>query len=44
MRKQLMTELGRIGGKACVKKHGKEYMAILAKRGADKRWKKPTGR
>lgn len=30
--------VGRVGGKATVRKHGKDYMSKLAKKGADARW------
>jgi len=33
------AELGRRGGKAVVKKHGKDYMSKIAKKGLEKRWK-----
>jgi general stress protein YciG len=32
------AELGRRGGKAVVKKHGKDYMSKIAKKGLEKRW------
>lgn len=32
------AELGRRGGKAVAKKHGKGYMQKLGKKGAKKRW------
>lgn len=32
------AELGRRGGKAVVKKHGKDYMSKIAKKGLAKRW------
>lgn len=34
------AELGRRGGKAVAKKHGKGYMKELGKRGAQARWNK----
>lgn len=34
------AELGRRGGRAVVKKHGKGYMKALGKKGAKKRWPK----
>jgi len=37
-RKSAATELGRLGGKAVVKKHGKAYMKKIGKRGAEARW------
>lgn len=32
------AELGRRGGRAVAKKHGKGYMKALGKKGATKRW------
>lgn len=34
------AELGSLGGKAVVKKKGKAYMKMIAKRGAKARWAK----
>ena len=36
------AELGRKGGRAVVKKHGKDYMKKLGKKGSDARW--PEGK
>lgn len=38
-RKAAAAALGRRGGKAVAKKHGRGYMKELGKRGADARWK-----
>lgn len=34
------SALGRLGGRAVVKKHGKSHMAELGKKGMNNRWKK----
>lgn len=33
-----ISEVGRMGGQAVAKKHGKEYMRELGKKGAEARW------
>lgn len=38
--KEARTELARMGGKAVVKKMGKEYFSKLGKRAMKKRWAK----
>lgn len=35
-----VSELGRLGGQALVKKLGKEHMSKLGKKGMKSRWKK----
>lgn len=39
-RKELFSELGRLGGKSNVRKHGKKHMSEIGKKGAKSRWKK----
>jgi len=36
------SALGRLGGRAVVKKHGKAHMAELGKKGMENRWKNTT--
>jgi len=38
--KEVMSAIGRIGGKNNVKKHGKKHMRELGKAAAEKRWSK----
>lgn len=38
--KSEFAQIGAIGGRAVYKKHGREYMSELGKRGAAKRWGK----
>jgi len=37
-RKQMAAKLGRLGGQATVRKHGKAYMSELARLGGKARW------
>jgi len=37
-RSKIASELGRIGGRSNVRKHGKDHMSELGKRGMASRW------
>jgi general stress protein YciG len=37
-RKSMAASLGRMGGKAVAKKHGKSYMKEIGRKGAKARW------